>query len=264
MRVFSFGGGVQSTAVLVIAAAKVIHYDAFLFANVGDDSENPDTLSYIREVALPFAKRYGLRIEMVRRTRRDGTHQTLLERIHQDSRSVPIPLRLAPVGAPGRRSCTQDFKMKPIADWLKAHGATDDAPATLGIGISTDEFQRARTTSKFSNQLLEYPLLNLRVDRAKCLRLITIAGLPHPPKSACWFCPYHRVGDWQRIRQEHPERFADAVAVEKLLSERRQSWGKTACFLSTRMQPLDEAIPNELPVLPNEPLDTCESGYCMT
>src|SRR5947209_1941983 len=49
LKVFSFGGGVQSTAALVLAARGEIDYQTFLFANVGGDSENPETLRYVRE-----------------------------------------------------------------------------------------------------------------------------------------------------------------------------------------------------------------------
>lgn len=41
LRVFSFGGGVQSTAALVLAAQGEIDFTAFIFANVGADSEHP-------------------------------------------------------------------------------------------------------------------------------------------------------------------------------------------------------------------------------
>lgn len=42
LRVFSYGGGVQSTAALVLAAQGRIDFPAFVFANVGEDSEHPD------------------------------------------------------------------------------------------------------------------------------------------------------------------------------------------------------------------------------
>lgn len=45
IRAFSYGGGVQSTAALVLAAQGIIDYPLFLFSNVGDDSEHPGTLS---------------------------------------------------------------------------------------------------------------------------------------------------------------------------------------------------------------------------
>ena len=61
LKVFSYGGGVQSTAALVLAAQGRIDYQTFLFCNVGADSENPETLEYVEQVARPFAARHGLR-----------------------------------------------------------------------------------------------------------------------------------------------------------------------------------------------------------
>lgn len=46
LRVISYGGGVQSTALLVLAASGRIDFRTFLFANVGDDSEHNATLVY--------------------------------------------------------------------------------------------------------------------------------------------------------------------------------------------------------------------------
>jgi hypothetical protein len=62
IRVFSFGGGVQSTAVLVMQAFNMLPqpYDAFVFANVGADSENPATIQYVEEYAKPFAEEFGI------------------------------------------------------------------------------------------------------------------------------------------------------------------------------------------------------------
>ena len=45
VNVFSFGGGVQSMACLVLAAQKKIDASLFLFANTGDDAENQGRLS---------------------------------------------------------------------------------------------------------------------------------------------------------------------------------------------------------------------------
>jgi hypothetical protein len=57
MRAFSFGGGVQSVAVLVLGAQGKVQYDYYLFSNVGEDSEDPRTLEYFRNIALPFVCR---------------------------------------------------------------------------------------------------------------------------------------------------------------------------------------------------------------
>ena len=39
LRSFSYGGGVQSTAALVLACRREIDFPLFIFANTGDDSE---------------------------------------------------------------------------------------------------------------------------------------------------------------------------------------------------------------------------------
>ena len=70
MNVFSFGGGVQSTAALVLAARRELRAEVFIFADVGEDSENPDTIAYMREVALPYADRHGVPFVTVRHTYR--------------------------------------------------------------------------------------------------------------------------------------------------------------------------------------------------
>ena len=49
LKVFSYGGGVQSTACLVLVAQGKLGIQTFLFANVGDDSEHPATLRYVRD-----------------------------------------------------------------------------------------------------------------------------------------------------------------------------------------------------------------------
>lgn len=264
MRVFSFGGGVQSTAVLVLIAQKRLQYEVLLFANVGEDSESPLALQYIREIAWPYAERNGIRLEEVKRVKRDGTVETILGRIKDHPRSIPLPVFL-PSGAPGNRTCTRDFKVLNIARWLRKNGATKDNPTVVGLGISTDEFQRARTDSGFAYETLEYPLLDLRMSRADCIRLIKEAGLPVPPKSACWFCPFTRPSGWKKMARTQPALFQQAVDLDQHLRDRRETLGLYPVFLSGRLIPLDELVADgQAQMFDDETLDTCESGYCFT
>lgn len=55
IRVFSFGSGVQSVAVLALQKLHKLPkpYDYFVFANVGNDSESPDTLQYLNDIVRP-------------------------------------------------------------------------------------------------------------------------------------------------------------------------------------------------------------------
>lgn len=268
LRVVSFGGGVQSTALLVLAAQGRIDYRTFLFANVGEDSESPATLRYVREVAVPFAAAHGLALHELHRTRRDGTRETLYRRLTRPgSRSLPIPVRMPRTGAPGNRSCTADFKIAPIGRWLRAHGATRQDPATVAIGFSTDELHRCGRKVAQPYERPAYPLIDLRLSRSACLTLIGRAGLPLPEKSACWFCPFHRPVHWAELRRDDPALFDRAVALERTLNGRRAWLGRHPVYLSRFGRPLDEAIPAAQPSLFASVVDgpeSCDDGHCWT
>jgi hypothetical protein len=337
LRTISYGGGVQSTALMVLAAQGRINYRTFLFSNVGDDSEHPDTLKYVEHVARPFAAYHELNLQTLQRVKRDGSVETLWGRLMDpkvcpdckgqgvweddgaggpcvrcdgagkvESRSLPIPVRMSN-GAPGNRSCTSDFKIKVIARWLKAHGATEANPATVGIGISLDEIGRANSRFVEPYERVVYPLVGigeetgLKLRRDDCMRLIretplpepmveslraaeeagpgllppsTLAQLrvsnftrmPVPPKSSCFFCPFHKPGAWQDLARETPELFDRSVRLEQTLNERREMLGKDHVYLTRFAMPLAEAIDTDADLLPlfDESDGSCESGYCFT
>ncbi len=261
LRVFSHGGGAQSIATLVLAAQGRVSYDAFLFCNVGEDSENPKTLDYHRDVAIPFAAEHGLNLVELRREMRGGGTRTVLEEITGQPKSVPFPVRLEGGGF-GTRRCTERFKVKVVARWTTQHGATAADPAVCGIGISMDELHRATTTERVKHQRTEYPLLDLRLSRSDCRRIIADAGLAQPPKSACWFCPFQSLEDRRRQRKDEPEVFAAAIALEQTVNEHRRALGKDKVWLSSMMRPLGE-LP-EWPGLFDEAELTCDASSCMT
>ncbi|MFG2716889.1 phosphoadenosine phosphosulfate reductase [Streptomyces sp. NPDC048416] len=265
MKVISYGGGVQSTALLVLAAQGRIDYSTFLFANVGDDSEHPATLAYIRDIAVPFASNAGLQLHHLRRTRRDGTTETLMERLNRPgTRSIPIPVRMAN-GAPGRRSCTSDFKIKVVGRWLREHGATAHDPAVVGIGISVDEIHRANRRRSEPHEQVEYPLLDLCLRRDDCEKIIESAGLPVPPKSACFFCPFRTVGAWHQLRSEDPDLFARSIQLEATVNRSRAAMGRDPVYLTRYGRPLAEAIRAPADATTEETEDSgCDSGWCMT
>lgn len=261
MKTFSFGGGVQSMACLVLAVQGVIDYDTFIFSNVGDDSENPKTIDYYHTYAKPFAEKNGIRLIELQRIKRDGTPETIMGRMQTSLRSLPIPVRMSN-GAPGRRSCTSDFKIAVIAKWQKQNGATKKKKAVCGLGISLDEFHRARTDSGISWQILEYPLIDLRLNRRDCAKIIDDAGLPVPPKSSCFFCPFHSPTEWQRLKREQPELFEKSVELETMLNKRRRELGKDTVFFHSALQPLSIAVGNQ-GVLWDD-MGVCDYGYCFS
>lgn len=265
MRTISYGGGVQSTAMIVLACqGRLGDVDAALFCNVGDDSEHPDSIRYVREIMRPWAHERGLPVLELDRVKRDGSVETLYGRLTREgSRSVDIPIRMDN-GAPGNRNCTADFKIKVIDKWLRTHGATKTNPGTTLIGISTDEIMRLNNKRSSDYSVPEYPLIDLRLSRMDCMNVIADAGLPVPGKSSCYFCPFHRDTAWLELNETRPDLFDKAADLETLLNERRAMLGKDNVWLTRHARPLREAINlDQLPLIPLG-ADGCDSGHCFT
>jgi len=271
IRVFSFGGGVQSHAALVLQAQGrlPLGYSLFMFANVGNDSENPDTLRYIEEHTKPFCQKYGIPFMEVQKTRY-GQPDTLLESIYRDTRSVPIPAYQSG-GSPGNRSCTVEFKLRTMDKALAEQGYSH---VVYGVGFSTDEFTRVRSDQEAWHAAekraglqvrKEYPLITLRLTRSDCMRIITGAGLPMPPKSSCWFCPFHRKSEWIEMKRDEPELFAKALSVEARINEKRADMGRDAMYLHSSAKPLLTSVGDQARLFEDDPIDyVCKVGACMT
>lgn len=267
LRTVSYGGGVQSTALLVLAAQRKIDFGVFMFANVGHDSEMPATLDYVENVAKPYAEANDIElVELFRVPQRGwsaGQVETLYGRLTREgSRSLPIPVRMSN-GAPGTRSCTADFKIRVVERELKRRGATVAEPALVALGISVDEIQRAKPglDPKSPVQIRTYPLLDLGLHRSGCKRLIAEAGLPVPEKSACYFCPFHDKETWRRLKREHPDLFAKSCELEAHLNAQRDKLGKDHVYLTRHGKPLAETVDDQQQL---DGMDGCDSGYCMT
>lgn len=305
LRAVSYGGGVQSTALLVLAAQGRIDFQTFVMANVGEDSEDPRTLEYFHEHAAPYAAANGIDLHLVDKIEH-GEPQTLWERMAPDEEWAadtgklrePIPIR-GMNGKPFKRSCTSEFKIRVTGKWLRARGATagkrclahkredgtaDIGPrpdcakcvqerlATVAIGISLDEIERANTWHAEPYERIVYPLIGvgddtgLHLRRSDCGQIIRDAGLPIPPKSSCFFCPFHSMSEWTRQRNERPELFAKSVRLEDRLNARRRAVGKDPVYLTRFGRPLVEVVPTGVESLPffDGGDGECDSGWCMT
>lgn len=261
LTVISYGGGVQSTAMLVLASQGKLglNIDAGLFSNVGDDSEHPATLDYVRNVAM--IRSTVPVIELHPQSKAEPlTLMQLLER--ENTPSIPVRLK---DGAPANRSCTRRFKVQVINKWLRNNGASKDDPATVCIGISTDEIQRVNPKRATKIEKAIYPLIELNLNRSACQQIIANAGWPVPPKSSCFFCPFKRAQEWSEMRRDEPHLFEKAAQVEDMINTKRSERGKDPVFLSTAGIPLRDAMAEAQDMLPTAvDWGSCDSGHCMT
>jgi hypothetical protein len=73
---------------LVLAATGRIDFPVFLFANTGNDSEDPATLDYLQRYAKPYAGTNGIELHELHRIRRDGSIETLHGRLTREGSRV--------------------------------------------------------------------------------------------------------------------------------------------------------------------------------
>jgi len=264
--IFSCGGGVQSTACLVLAAQEQIPYKTFIFANVGNQAESPATIVYIEKILKPYAHAHNIEWIDVRISSKNPQKLDLYTQLlRTDITSIGIPVYMEGRG-PASRDCTAEYKIRPIAKWMKANAKG----GILGKGISTDEPHRATPSRETDCYTSAYPLIELGISRNDCLQIAKKAGLPQPPKSSCWFCPFKTTDQWTTLKQEHPDIFERAVDLEKQLNEKRKTAGRGGVYLSSigsrKGLTLDQVIPDQLGLFEAwiEEQDGCESGYCMT
>jgi len=240
MRILSFGAGVQTTALAVLAATgEVEPFDALVFADTG--GEYPETYAYLETVFKPWAN--GL-LHTVRMASPKWGPLTLYDYAYQ-MRMVPSIIR---------RWCTMRFKIQPIKKFLRPR-----APGTVSIGISADESHRAVRRPQPRGIEPAWPLVSLNLTREDCRRIIIDAGLPEPRKSGCWFCPFQSRRNWLELAERHPELWGKAVALEANAMDRNPR-----DFLSTD-RPIVRLLSEGRQPMIDGFLDAeagCRSGYC--
>lgn len=272
MRVFSFGGGWQSVAVLALQALGKLPkpYDAFVFASVGYESE-PETHDYFTNVAMPFAEEFGIRLEMTWKERAGEQHHLIDAVMTEERLGIPIPIWM-PGQRLSRRACTSDWKIEVVNRWIKTQGVSH---ATVGIGISMDEQTRCDPArmewhSEYAGRNLgftrryDYPLIDLQMWRDQLVNVYAEAGIPTPPKSACFYCPFSSRSRWIELKRNHPERFQKAVEMQRVINRKRAHLERGGFWLHVDGD-LETAVSDQLPLWDLETGDgDCSSGYCFT
>ena len=63
--------------------------------------------------------------------------------------------------------------------------------------------------------LIRLPLIHdVPLRRHQSIREVERMGWPTPPRSACWNCPNQTDGEWRDLKENSPEEFAAACALE--------------------------------------------------
>ncbi len=222
MNIVSYGGGVNSTAMLIEMYKREIPADLILFADT--DGEKPETYEYIATMTDWLAKHGMPPIQVVEYTDKNGERLTLEE---ECLRSESLPSL-----AYGFKRCSLKHKIS-IQDKVINHwpGARDIWKAgnriKKFIGYDAGEVRRRQRVSErdLADKKFEkaYPLIDWGIGRGGCIDIIKAEGLPVPVKSACFFCPASRKHEVRELSKRHPDLYRRAVEIEKLAKSHLRS-----------------------------------------
>lgn len=203
LTVASYGGGTNSTAMLIECANRGEPVDLILFADTG--AERPYTYGYIESFSDWLEKNGLPRVEIVR-----SPNETLEQSC--------LKLGVLPSLAYGFKSCSQRFKGQPqnvyLNNWDRANAEWAGGRKVVKlIGYDADEPQRAKNHDD-EKYTVRYPLLEWDMGRDECVETIEAAGLCQPGKSSCFFCPSMRATEIRQLQANYPDLSKRALALE--------------------------------------------------
>jgi hypothetical protein len=202
----AFGGGVNSTAMLIGLIERGIYPSWILFSDTG--GEKPETYSHIEVVDHWLKGRgwYG-----ITRLHKNSMYESLEDEC--------LRRNTLPSLAFGWRSCSDKWKQEPQRKFMNHDTAARKyweagQKITKAIGFGADELRRAKPyeDEKYRNW---YPLVDWGWDRTECVKAIERAGLDVPPKSACFYCPASTKQDVKVLAESNPELLQRAIAMEE-------------------------------------------------
>lgn len=229
MKVLSFGGGLQTVAMIVLHAQGKLPIDRVIFADTG--CEKPETYWYMENYIKPI-----IQIDTVQ------SHLGGMFEYCENIKRIPSPIY---------RWCTDKFKVRPLR---KAVGKDD----LVMVGFAADEAKRVK--EQYGKLGRQFPLIEMGITSADCNRIIQDYGWPVPLKSACYICPYQRWNNWNWLKANHPDLLQKAVDLELLSYEiRPQDRENFGLFGGKPLWKYAEGIQYEFG-FPEE--YSCWSGHC--
>ena len=193
--VVSYGGGVNSSAMLVEMHKRGIRPDLCIFADTG--GERPETMDALLKMS-EWNKAHGLPEIVVVREK-----ETLEENCLRGKRLPSI--------AYGFKSCSEHWKARPCNRYLKTW-LTKGEEYTMAIGYDAGEERRMRESDDGGRNNW-YPLIEWKLWRDDCEEICRAESLP-VVKSSCFFCPSMKKHEIYSLKKDHPDLAARAVAME--------------------------------------------------
>ncbi len=202
----AYGGGINSTAMLVGMAERGIRPDAILFADTG--GERPETYAYVAAVSA-WCEAQGFPAIV---TVDGGRKYPSLEAECLGSETLPSI-------AYGFKRCSLKWKVEPQEQWARRWQPAIDCWTAGGAVIKAIGYHAGEThrSVKASDKAYAYRyfLREWQWSQEDCVAAVQRAGLPKAGKSACFFCPSTKPREILDLQRDHPDLFNRALTIER-------------------------------------------------
>ena len=106
----------------------------------------------------------------------------------------------------------------------------------------------------------EYPLVEARLRRHDCKRIIKEAGYPPAQRSACSFCPFHTTEEWRELKKT--DLWDEIVEFDHAIRNLSRKGEEAPVFLHPSCKPIDQVDFSGGGQLEFPFVDGCDEGHC--
>lgn len=207
----AFGGGTDSTAMVIELVNQQQPIDLILFADTG--GERPEIYEHIENFSKWLKTKNYPKINIVKKEK-EGKTITLEEEC--------LKIKSLPSIAYGFKRCSDHFKIRPQHKFIKNWQPAIDAWAA-GLKVvkyigydAGKERRKENALNRVDNQYeYKFPLIDWGWERDECIETIKKAGIKLPGKSACFFCPSSRPKEIIDLYEKHPNLLDRALKIEE-------------------------------------------------
>ena len=247
--IVSYGGGTNSTALLIAMRLKGIRPSEIVFSDTGN--EHPETYRFIERFERwltspwngysPFPGITTVRYQLQKPGKRHSAcppYQPLgtssrLELIALSAYLFEVGLRSSyeytslgescltlksmPSKAYGFGACSAKWKAQVIESYVKGKYGR----ARQLVGIHAGEQRRLLQTNGHAKPLenewfvYEYPLIEWGLEQEDCNLLCARVLGEVPKKSSCWFCPNASVAEVRALKENYPDYYQLGCLIEQ-------------------------------------------------
>lgn len=227
-QVVPLSGGKDSSA-LALYLTREYPDVPFEFVTTDTGAELPETYEYFERLEHVLGRKITriTALEMLKVPERQG--RSPFDVILYDHFSGFLP-------SPQSRWCTRMLKIHPFENFIGGDKAYSY------IAIRADENRQGYLNngkpvmvSEQPNIVPVYPFKDHGVSIEDVRHMLDDSGLGAPEyyqwrsRSGCYFCFFQQIGEWQGLKEHHPDLFEKAKSYEKGRNGREFSWceGKT-------------------------------------